>query len=381
MTNFPAATSRVPDLFNLIRINKEIAALEEDILDARYDGLSELTVFDTAFTDTTVNTSITLNTSEVGSVTFATLTESVTLPGTTLNFNNIEILFAIEILGTVSIVPSATPLSVSGNLIVGGQTVALTNTMTLADIVDAINVETSTTGILASAEPDGSNAKLKLRKDNIVENNSLIIGSGSTVSVLTELGLTANDSGYVIDLPDAISQIGANATQSGAGPYSLELTDVTGVYINSGTALASFGLSKTIDLAADTIRITGHGLTTGDQVTFSTSAALPSPFNVFPDSIYYVIAIDANTIKLASTNRNALTGIALDITTEATDSFTIRVTTDAEIYYQVSRNLVDNPVYKQRYDEVINYFTSRNYTIYASTNPTTNTTFQWVISW
>lgn len=381
MTNFPAANSRVPDLYNLIRINKEIAALEEDVLDARYDGFASITVSDTTYTDTTVNSEILLDVVETGSVTFVTLTETVTLPGTTLNYNDVAILFYIDLTGTAVIVPTDTPISVSGNLILGSTVIALTDAMTLANIVTTINDNTDETGIVASTVADGANVKLYLKKDNIVQNNTLIVGSASSASILTELGLTVNDSGYVVNLSDAVAQIGSDASVNGAGPYSLQLDDAAGISIIAGTSLVSFGISTTIDLAADTIRVTGHGLTSGNQITFGSSATLPVPLVAFPDSIYYVIVVDVDTVKIATTPRNSLNAVALDLTQHATDAFTIKKTTDAEIYYQVSRGYVSNDVYQERYDEVIKYFEMRKYIIYASTNPTTNTTFQWVISW
>lgn len=58
------------------------------------------------------------------------------------------------------------------------------------------------------------------------------------------------------------------------------------------------------------VSLTAHGLTTGDQIRLSTDGALPTGLDV--DTDYYVIFIDNNSFKLATTHENAVNDIAID---------------------------------------------------------------------
>ncbi len=386
MTNFPAANRRVPDLFNLIIINKEIAALEEDVLDARYIGLKEIIVNDTVFTDTTITAAVELDNTELGTANFATNTESVVTPGDTLTHNSTLTTFTVVHDGSQTFPDTGTTtvISNSGNLNIGSATiVSVITSMTLDTLITAINAELATTGIRAAAIASGSNFFLRLSKDNIVDGSTLIIRTTTTATVLTDLGITANDSGYVINIVDLAALVGTDGTVDGAGPFNLDITNTNGVYIigGTGTALADIGLVKTVDLTLNSIRMTGHGFTTADQVSLSTPGTLPVPVNAFPNSLYYIIVVDVNNIKLATTSTNALTGAALDLTLDGTDFFTVKITTDAEIYFQVTNGFSTDPVFKERMDEVIAYFQGKEYIIFRQTNPNTQTVFQWKILW
>ncbi len=68
-----------------------------------------------------------------------------------------------------------------------------------------------------------------------------------------------------------------------------------------------------VDTTANTITITAHGFTSGLAITLTTSSTLPAPLAI--STTYYVIPIDANTIKLASSLVLAIAGTAIDITT------------------------------------------------------------------
>ena len=383
MTNFPSAKSRVPDLYNLIIINKEIAALEEDILDARYIGLREIVTNDTMFTDTTANPDILLDTSITGTVTVATVTESAILPGKVFKYNSSDVTFAVVLDGTklyanVDTV-IATPTS-AGNLVLGSSTIALTTTMTLRDVVTEINKETATSGIVAVAKVnDAGTYYLQLQKSAVVDGNDIIVAAGSLASILTDLGLVLGT--YVININDVANQLGDDATAIGSGPYQIQLAQANGLNIMEGTALTDLGFTITVDIASDQIYLPSHGLTTGDQISFASPGTLPRPINVFPDSFYYAIIIDVDNVKIASTRLNATTGLAVDLTSVGIDYFTLKITTDSSIYFQVVNGYSDNPVYKQRVDEVEEYFDDRGYQIYTPTNDNTTNTFNWIIKW
>lgn len=70
-----------------------------------------------------------------------------------------------------------------------------------------------------------------------------------------------------------------------------------------------------VDNTTDQITITAHGLVTGDGpvAIFTVAGTYPSPLAAVTD--YWVIRVDANTIKLATSSANALLGTAINLTT------------------------------------------------------------------
>jgi hypothetical protein len=69
-----------------------------------------------------------------------------------------------------------------------------------------------------------------------------------------------------------------------------------------------------VDTALDTLTSVAHGLVTGDGpgAVYAASGTLPTGLAGVTD--YWVIRVDANTIKLASSSANALLGTAIDLT-------------------------------------------------------------------
>lgn len=74
-----------------------------------------------------------------------------------------------------------------------------------------------------------------------------------------------------------------------------------------------------VDIAANTIKLTGHTLQTTDPIIYTDGLTSPAP--LVSGTTYYVIFVDENTIKLASSAANAINGVAIDITTTGAGSF------------------------------------------------------------
>lgn len=75
-----------------------------------------------------------------------------------------------------------------------------------------------------------------------------------------------------------------------------------------------------VSATTNLITSTAHGLTRGDLTTWALiTGTIPAPFVELIN--YYAIVIDANTFKLASTFRNSIGGIAIDITDVGTGQF------------------------------------------------------------
>ncbi len=84
----------------------------------------------------------------------------------------------------------------------------------------------------------------------------------------------------------------------------------------STTRIRSF-LPAAVTAASDTINWPGHGWTTGDAIRgFNLGGALPA--GLVAGTRYFVIATDANNIKVATTRANALAATAIDITGQGT---------------------------------------------------------------
>jgi hypothetical protein len=69
-----------------------------------------------------------------------------------------------------------------------------------------------------------------------------------------------------------------------------------------------------VDTDEDTITLTAHDFITGLKVALTTAGVLPTGLSA---TDYYVIVVDSNTIKLATSLANALAGTDVDITAAA----------------------------------------------------------------
>lgn len=112
-------------------------------------------------------------------------------------------------------------------------------------------------------------------------------------------------------------------TQTGNVAAALNLTAVSlynanrcGVVVSTtvATPVAKTFLDANVTVATDNIAISAHGYATGLRVAATTSGVLPAGLSA---TNYWVIAVDANNIKLASSAANALLGTAVDITAAA----------------------------------------------------------------
>ena len=66
----------------------------------------------------------------------------------------------------------------------------------------------------------------------------------------------------------------------------------------------------------------GHGLLTGDCISFETTSSLPAPLAV--DTMYYIIYVNANTFNVATSYANALAGTKVNTTSDGAGVQTCR---------------------------------------------------------
>lgn len=108
--------------------------------------------------------------------------------------------------------------------------------------------------------------------------------------------------GYIIE----IIKNNANAFAIGFDPFSYAKTFVPG----------------NVAISTERITITGHGLTAGQKIKFSTTTTLPNPLSAVTQ--YYAAVIDANTIRVGTTRNNALANSpVVNLTTTGSGTHTV----------------------------------------------------------
>ncbi|RZJ24976.1 MAG: hypothetical protein EOO54_07790, partial [Haliea sp.] len=129
---------------------------------------------------------------------------------------------------------------------------------------------------------------------------------------------------YVIVIDDDTIQLAATSADATAGK-ALTLTKA-GTDIGKITSTRTGALAKTFNAAtgvataADTLVFgAAHGFTTGDEVVYDTGTGTQVTGLTGDNTVkYYVIVIDADTIRLASSRANALAGNAVALTQAGT---------------------------------------------------------------
>lgn len=98
-----------------------------------------------------------------------------------------------------------------------------------------------------------------------------------------------------------------------------------------------------VNITANTVTVTAHGYSTGFKVQLTTTGTLPAPLTILTD--YFLIVVNANTLKFATTLANALAGTAIDITTQgsaaAIDTITGVTLASASVTFRKSNDGVN----------------------------------------
>lgn len=152
----------------------------------------------------------------------------------------------------------------------------------------------------------------------------------------------------------------------------------------TSTSFPSPMIVGSVNISTDNISITNHGLVTGDEILISSTLTLPAP--LMPLVYYYVIKVDDNTFKLATSTDDSFSGIYINITSIGSGVISITKQLESERYYRVwenyyNQNESDRRVYSFRMSLVEEHFKNIGYTIVRRNNPNTNKTFLWQIQW
>ena len=149
---------------------------------------------------------------------------------------------------------------------------------------------------------------------------------------------------------DDTAVIGSTATQIAAAidasvPASALLSvAVTGTGSNVQAAAAETplagGVDSEVDADANTVTIPAHGLNEGLKGQLTTTGTLPTGLSLATD--YFIIVVDANTVKFATSLANAQAGTAVNITSQgasaSVNTFTATSLAGGTIGLQQSNN-------------------------------------------
>jgi len=135
-------------------------------------------------------------------------------------------------------------------------------------------------------------------------------------------GLTDGADYYAISIDDGTIQLAASRADASAG-NAIDLSSGgagSQHALRTSTVVTTFDAGRTtpvVDTTADTIELPGHGLATGDEITYHTSGGT-SIGGLADGQTYFVIKVDANTIKLAQTKEESTNETAIDLKPGAT---------------------------------------------------------------
>jgi hypothetical protein len=163
-----------------------------------------------------------------------------------------------------------------------------------------------------------------------------------------------------------------------AASNNLYQTTVAGNTTMTNTVVNPF-LVLNANLTANTLTVNNNGYSTGDSIQFTTTSSLPAPLGA--GVMYFVIVVNANSFKIATTQSNAYAGIGITLTTLGIGINQVQKYAAANLYFQTWMGLITNLTYQNQMSMVSGYFSNLGYNITQSTNPATNSTFMWNIQW
>lgn len=114
-----------------------------------------------------------------------------------------------------------------------------------------------------------------------------------------------------------------------------------------GVATTTPGTASEVNTTANSVGIPSHGFSEGLKVTLTTTGTLPG--GLATATPYYLIIVDDDNVKFASSLQNALDGTAVDLTNEGSSagvntvvvatlagSFVMRGSLDNEVWFDIS---------------------------------------------
>jgi hypothetical protein len=127
--------------------------------------------------------------------------------------------------------------------------------------------------------------------------------------------------------PSASVTTGANSRPINVTRYD-SFSVIAVVDNTTPAAFAAIPADTAVDPATDSITISAHGMAAGLLVRVAADGGGTLPTGLAAVTDYFVIPVNANTIKLASTRANAVasTPVPVDITADGSGAFTLTPT-------------------------------------------------------
>lgn len=166
--------------------------------------------------------------------------------------------------------------------------------------------------------------ELGIKRGSLLTGNVLNTDRGTYIGVGT--GELMVDGQAISDTLIATKRTQIAIYQPTTNDYLIQTLGFETVPVGIVLSASAAPLSKTfantdVNIATDSITITAHGYQTGQGITVANPGTLPSP--LIPNVVYYVIRIDANTIKLATTLANAVGNSVIDLTAAGSGTTTV----------------------------------------------------------
>ena len=196
-----------------------------------------------------------------------------------------------------------------------GEYVVITDTNgdTWAIAADLTGSSAAPTGAIWAAIPAARKAQVDLSSDT----TAIEVAASFEVAFDALTGFTA-----VCVTDDTAADGTMTFTQVARGPVANAqslLEDDAGAG-GVGIAETNAGVASEVDVTADEITLTAHGLATATVGQLTSTGTLPAGLSAATN--YYVIVVDTNTIKLATSAANAQAGTPVNITGQGTDGAT-----------------------------------------------------------
>ena len=130
------------------------------------------------------------------------------------------------------------------------------------------------------------------------------------------------DDGIAVDLAESPAGVGTHSLQSLSktpdGIYDIQTVPTPTTFTvaargNVPALLKTFNPRSAIDLSLNAFFLPSHGLLTGTKVTYSQGAAATDIGGLVNNDDYYVVSINRDYLRLATSAENAAAGVTLDI--------------------------------------------------------------------
>jgi hypothetical protein len=130
------------------------------------------------------------------------------------------------------------------------------------------------------------------------------------------------EDGIEVDLEDSPAGVGVHSLKSLSktpdGIYTIDTVPTPGTFTvqaggNVPLLTKIFNPRSTVDLVESTFKIPSHGFITGTKVTYSQGESATDITGLVDDTDYFVVAVNRDYLKLATTADNAAAGITITV--------------------------------------------------------------------